>query len=381
MSHRVALDALVHGPEAGGLGVYIERLIDYFARTHTGIELCVFISRRTYRAYAERPGAALLQSVPVSPTRPVARLALEPLLWPPLLARHRIELFHSPMSYVPAGVRVRSVVTIHDMRAFRMPESYGFARRAFLRAMMKRSGHSAVAIFASSAFTKDDIVRELDVDPAKIAVIYLGVDRRPFERPVPPEEWDCTRERLGLPEEYILSIGHLEPRKNYVRLLEAYRILRERRGVRAPLVIVGRENWGFREIYDAVERLRLGESVRFTKFVPSSELPSLYRHARLFVTASLYEGFGLTPLESMAAGTPSVVSNATSLPEVAGDAALLFDPLEPEDIAEKMHAALSDEALRRSLVERGRRNVARFDWDECCRRVCEEYERALRSPG
>jgi glycosyltransferase involved in cell wall biosynthesis len=379
MSHRVALDALVHGPEAGGLGVYIDKLIDYFARNRTAVDLSVFISRRTYRSYGGRAGSESLQPVAISPSNAVQRILAEPFVWPRLLKRHRIELFHSPMSYVPFGVSIPAVVTIHDMRAFHFPESYSYARRAFIRTMMARTVDRAVAIFASSEFTKRDITRAFDVDPGKVAVIHLGLDREAFAQPSSAAEWARTKKRLALPDEYILSIGHLEPRKNYVRLLEAYHLLRERWKAPHGLVIVGRENWDFKEIYAAVDRLRLGDSVRFTKFVGSDELPSLYRHAGIFVTASLYEGFGFTPLESMAAGTPAVVSNCTSLPEVVGDAALLFDPLDAGDMAEKMYAALTDGRLRSTLIERGARNVMRFDWNACCRRVCEEYERALRS--
>jgi glycosyltransferase involved in cell wall biosynthesis len=379
MSRRVALDALVHGPEAGGLGVYIDRLIDYFARNRVDIDLRVFISRRTFRSFGGGAGRDSLLPVPVSPSNPVQRILAEPLLWPRLLRRYGVELFHSPMSYVPFGVSIPSVVTIHDMRAFHFPESYPVARRAFIRAMMARTLRRAITVFASSEFTKGDITRVFDVDPEKITVIYLGLDREAFARPRDEAEWARTKERLRLPDEYILSIGHLEPRKNYVRLLEAYRLLRERWGTRHALVIVGRENWHFKEIYAAVDRLRLGESVRFTKFVAADELPALYRHASLFVTASLYEGFGLTPLESMAARTPAVVSNRTSLPEVVGDAALLIDPLDAGAMADAMHAALTDEALRRGLIERGERNILRFDWDACCRRVGEEYLKALRS--
>jgi glycosyltransferase involved in cell wall biosynthesis len=381
MSHRVALDALVLGPEAGGLGVYIEKLIDHFARDRSAVELGVYMSRRTFSSYRATPGADLLRPVAVSPTNPMQRLLVEPFAWRRLMRRDAIELFHSPMSYVPLGVSVPAVVTIHDMRAFHYPESYSLARGAFLRAMIARSAKRAVRIFASSEFTRGDITSALDVDPAKIAVMHLGLDRAAFETLASSQAWARTKERLALPDRYILSIGHLEPRKNYVRLIEAYRLLRERQGVEHSLVIVGRENWDFKEIYETVERLRLGEWVRFTKFVDRSDIAALYRHASLFVTASLYEGFGFTPLESMAAGTPAVVSNCTSLPEVVGDAALLFDPLDVEDIADKMRAVLADAALARNLVERGYRNVARFSWDRCCGMVAEEYVKAIRSPG
>lgn len=201
MSRRVALDALVLGPEAGGLGVYIDKLIDYFARTRSAVELGVYISKRTFASYRERLGADLLRPVAVSPTNPIQRLLAEPFVWRRLMKHDAIDLFHSPMSYVPLGVSIPAVVTIHDMRAFHYPESYSLARRTFLRSMIARSARGAVKIFASSEFTKSDITSALEVDPAKIVVIHLGLDREAFERRSSPEDWARMKERLALPDE------------------------------------------------------------------------------------------------------------------------------------------------------------------------------------
>jgi len=198
--------------------------------------------------------------------------------------------------------------------------------------------------------------------------VYSGWDER-----MQPVEDEATIEgvkaRYHIRGEYVLYVGTLQPRKNLGRLLEAVALLRKeaRRGEAPSLIIAGRKGWLYDPVFQQVERLGLEGEVVFPGYVPQEDLPALLSGARLFVFPSLYEGFGLPVLEAMACGTPVVCSNVSSLPEVAGDAALLVDPLDVEGMAEAMNRLLQDEGLRAELVERGYRQVRRFSWERCAR--------------
>jgi glycosyltransferase involved in cell wall biosynthesis len=229
------------------------------------------------------------------------------------------------------------------------------------RAAVRRADH----LLAISEHTRRDLIDLLGAPPAGVTVTHCGVD--PTFRPLDAAQVAAWRARYGLPERFILYVGTLEPRKNVPRLLDAYARLR-RRGPVPPLVLVGGRGWRHAAIDARLAALGLGDAVRFLGYVPAAELPLCYNAAGVFVYPSLYEGFGLPPLEALACGTPVVTSNAASLPEAVGDAAVLVDPRDPAALADALAAALADEPLRQRLRAAGLAQARRFSW----RRMAEQ---------
>ncbi len=204
-----------------------------------------------------------------------------------------------------------------------------------------------------------------------MTTVYLGVD--PVFRPLPPDRTREALTRYGLTSGYLLFVGTLEPRKNLPGLLTAYQILRVRRVTREPLVVVGSRGWLYDEVFARVGALGLEAHVRFLENVPDEDLPALYNGAALLVMPSFYEGFGLPALEAMACGTPVVLSDRGSLPEVGGPAAVFVDPDHPEDIAAGMARVLEDPVLRERMREASLAHAARFTWEATAHRTLQIY--------
>ncbi len=287
-----------------------------------------------------------------------------------------MDLFHATEHLLPRLSSVRTVFTLHDLIFLFHPETHKPLNRWFLTLMMPRFLRAADAVIAVSECTRRDAVRAYGIPEEKITVIYEGVS--PRFRPASPEAIQAVRAKYRLPERFILYVGTIEPRKNLTALLEAYAALQSRNTQHAArLVIVGKKGWLYEGFFRRLRELGLEERVYFTGYVPDEDLPALYSAADLFVFPSLYEGFGLPVLEAMACGVPVVCSNTSSLPEVAGDAALLADPTDIRALAAAMERALTDEALRASLRARGLERARQFTWEEAAKRTVEVYHQVL----
>jgi glycosyltransferase involved in cell wall biosynthesis len=287
------------------------------------------------------------------------------LFLPRGLRAQGIDIFHGldHIGVPPLAKVGRYIATIHDMIPLLWPQWVTYKHRLVVTAAYRRLGHQADRIITPSETTKADVVNRLQIDPQRIAVIPWGCDER-FQPEGDPEHFAAVRHRYGLPAQYLLFVGTLEPRKNLTRLLQAYARLRaEGCGKHVQLVVAGRTGWLYTDIFDAVKTLGLNEEVVFTGFVDDADLPALYRGACLFVFPSLYEGFGLPILEAMASGVPVVTSTTASMPEVAGDAAVLVDPQDPEAIAAGMARVLAEDRLRQAMIQKGLARARRFTWD------------------
>ena len=262
------------------------------------------------------------------------------------------DLYHSPDFTLPPLSRARGLVTVHDLSFLTTPECAPPTLRDYLQHVVPQSIARAHHVLADSSNTRDDLVRLLHVTPEKISVVPGGVE----DRFTPIEDVDAlevVRSRYGLPAEFILSFGTLEPRKNYPTLISAYADLRRRTGLPHRLVIAGKEGWMFEPIYARVAQEDIGSDVQFVGYVADDDFPTLYNLADLFVYPSLYEGFGLPPLEAMACGIPVVCSNTSSLPETVGDAAIMVPRLTRTLLSEAMEAGLFDFGRRAQAIEAG----------------------------
>jgi glycosyltransferase involved in cell wall biosynthesis len=237
---------------------------------------------------------------------------------------------------------------------------------------MGLAARRARRVLTVSTASKQDILHYLGVPADKVEVIYNALDSR-LASPPTEDQIAIVRERFQLTSPFILYAGNIKPHKNVDRLIEAYSILRRRGRTEPQLLIIGDEISKYPNLRRLVHRFQLHRHVRFFGFVPEATLAALYRLASVFVFPSLYEGFGLPPLEAMAAGTPVVTSNVSSLPEVVGDAAVLIDPMDAGAIADAIARVLDDASLRDELIRRGRDRVTAFSWERSIARVREVY--------
>ena len=285
-----------------------------------------------------------------------------------------VELFHATEHLLLPLRGVPTVLTVHDLIFRRYPAHHKRLNRWYLNATMplfcRRAGH----IIAVSEQSKRDIVEAYSVAPEKITVIYEAAD--PRFCPQPANTAAAVRTRYGLPDRYLLFVGTIEPRKNLARVLAVFERLHAKRLTDA-LVIVGKRGWLYDDFFARLEGSPAKQAVIFPGFVPDTDLPAVYAAAQAFAFPSEFEGFGLPVLEAMACGTPVVCSNTSSLPEVAGDAALLVDPLEVDALTDALGRVLRDPALAADLRARGLAQAARFSWARAAEETLAVYRRVM----
>ncbi|HZY43940.1 MAG TPA: glycosyltransferase family 1 protein [Anaerolineae bacterium] len=284
----------------------------------------------------------------------------------------KIDLFHSPdFTLPPTMPGVPTLLTVHDLSFMRDPDSAWPSLRAYLMQAVPRSVKRATHLLADSQATKDDLIDLFKTPPEKITVLYSGVDAR-FTPIRDRAEIDRVREKYKIgPSPFALSVGTLQPRKNYRRLIEAYAKLNNHR---LHLVIGGGRGWMFDDLFTLVQSLQLEDRVHFIGFVKDEDLSTLYSAADLFVYVSLYEGFGLPLLEAMACGTPVIGSNTSSLPEVIGDVGLQVDPKDVDAIAQAMLQMLTRSDWRDRSVAAGIDRAKLFTWDKAAQQLLSIYE-------
>lgn len=317
--------------------------------------------------YADRPGVRSEETPPAEV--PLRRLGAPPLVWkhvalPLALAHDGVEVFHSPTGTLPLFAPCHQVVTIHDLFAAIEPRWFSPRMGRQLRLTQRRAARTATRAIAVSECTRRDLIERYGLAADKIHVVYNGVDHQRFS----PAEVDAeaVARRFGVRYPFILCVGSLMPWRNAARLLRAASRLK------FGLLFVGRDIWGT----DSTQKLAAEHGwdwARFAGYVPDAELPTLYAAARVFAYPSLYEGFGIPPLEAMACGTPVVASTAGALPEVLGDAALLVDPLDEDALADALQAAAED---RGSLRRRGLERAAHYTWQRAAAETWAVYEAA-----
>ena len=284
-----------------------------------------------------------------------------------------VDVFHSPDYLLPPVRRGKKVVTVHDLSFLRHPEAAEPSLRAFLCASVPRSVRKADLVLGDSESTRQDVIELLGIDGDRVEVVYPGVDGA-FRVIDDQHHLAAVKQLYGLDCPFILNVGTLEPRKNLVTLLDAYAALR-RRGLEHKLVIAGGRGWLYDGVFRRLEELSLEQDVIFLGYVAEEHLPALYSLADLLVFPSLYEGFGLPPLEAMACGTPVITSDSSSLPEVVGKAGLMVPARDADALAEAIATVLADSVLREDLVKQGLSWAAQFTWRAAGEKLLAIYQR------
>lgn len=279
--------------------------------------------------------------------------------------------------YIPPGGKGKCITIFHDMAYKVFPETVRSRTKMMLDSNMEQACRRADAILTVSEFSKSEILKYFPVDPDKITVMPLGIRTERFHIGYTEEQKAAVRDQYHLPEEYLLYLGTLEPRKNIVRLVEAYGALKQKKPDIPPLILAGRKGWMYDSIFVRIQELGLEDSVWSTGYVDNEAVPILIAGAEAFLFPSIYEGFGMPPLEAMACGTPVLTSQVSSLPEVAGDCAVLVDPFSVESIEEGIRQLVENPALRRELSEKGRKRAAQFTWNRSAGIVSDVMKRLV----
>ena len=374
--NRVLYDISPAVHQGAGLARYAERLATHLlAGQQEQVELHLF-----YNAHSGHLPPAALRSTPRAAislnqiawrlsvlASQVARLPYAPI--EQIMQQEKTTLYHATEHLLPR-LSAPTVLTVHDLIFERYPQHHTQRNRWFLHVAMPLFVKAAGAIIAVSRHTRSDLVTLYGADPAKIHVVYEGVDER--FRPAPEHEMQRVRAAYSPDRPYLLMVGTLEPRKNHVAALHALAHLKAW-GWPHRLLLVGGRGWLFEPIRLLIDELSLAGDVQFAGYVPDADLPPLYSGAACVLVPSLYEGFGFPVLEALACAAPVVCSNASSLPEVAGDAALLVAVDDHDGLAHAVHLLLSQPQLAAALTEAGRRQAARFRWDTCAKETAAIY--------
>jgi glycosyltransferase involved in cell wall biosynthesis len=303
---------------------------------------------------------------------PWRRILWEQLVQPAQLGD--FDLYHALTFVGPLLPPPPMVVTVYDLSFIHYPQLLSPARRLYLRLFTRLSCQRARRVIAISESTARDVVQSLGIAADIVDVAAPGYDPQHF-KPLPAEQVAAFKRDQGLPERFWLFVGTLEPRKNLVMLLEAYAALPD--SERLPLLLGGGKGWLYEEIFATIERYQLGDTVRWLGFLAAADLPLWYNSAEVFLYPSLFEGFGLPALEAMACGTPVIVSDASSLPEVAGTAGLTLPPDAPATWTEALSRARQDADWRLRSREQGFIEVERYSWPNTARQTLRSYACAL----
>ncbi len=379
---RIGLDGIPLLSPKTGIGKYTFELASALTRLSQGPQLVFFYGTHWSKRLKATTGtniggsyetlrSAVSRVVPAASKKWIRQKILEVGL-----IRYQPDLFHAT-NYVASSFDGPLVVTVHDLSHLRYPETHPAERLAWLSDGLPQTLHHARRIIADSQFTKDELISLLGVPKDSITVVHLGVgqDYKPRDNEVLAlklKEFDLR------PKGYILSVGTLEPRKNILSLLQAYELLSDSLKAHWPLVVVGIRGWKDQVISKRLDSLVSTGSIRALGYVSIDKLPVVYAGAALFVYPSIYEGFGLPPLEAMASGVPVVASNRASLPEIVGNAGVLIDPEDIESLSKVLQSLLDDQKKCEQMAKMGLQQAKKFTWKGCAEKTFEVYEHVLR---
>lgn len=372
----IALDYTPAVEQGGGIGRYVRELVKALAATDERTQYRLFVAGSAENVRPQTPGAnfawcrSLLSGAWHARLWHRARVPIPVEWW-----TGAVDLFHATdFTLPPVRSRTRTLLTVHDLSFVLMPETATQNLRVYLQRVVPRSIARADHVLADSEATRQDILTLYGTAPEKVSTLHSGVEAR-FRRIVQPALLESVKKRYGIGDgPFILSIGTVQPRKNYARLARA---IDQSNIPDLKLVIAGGKGWLADDLYETIEQLGLQERVQLIGFVDDDDLPALYSAALALAFPSLYEGFGLPVLEAMACELPVVTSNVSSLPEVAGEAAILIDPEDIDQITEALRQVIFDSALRALLVKRGLERAASFTWEKAAGKLRGHYRRLL----
>jgi glycosyltransferase involved in cell wall biosynthesis len=366
---KIGIDAREFQPErTTGIGRYLERFLRCTATSNYPHEYVLFCNQKTLIPFEHPKIKRVIITEIITPL-------WDQVLLPLNIAREKIDVFLTPYFKAPFFLSSGMVLIINDLIPLFFPEEHRLFKRIYFRFMCGVTGRRAKRIITISANSRNDIIKFFSFPSKKIEVVHLGVEERFRSPDIKIEE---TRKKYALPQKFILYIGNLSPHKNVQRLIESYASLPLNLREEYKLILSSlRSDKYFSYIEKAIKEMKLTKDVLFTGFIDEKDLPAVYHMSSLFAFPSLYEGFGLPPLEAMACGCPVVSSNTSSMPEVLGDAALFFNPHHVEEMSLAMRQMLEDENLRNRFRQKGLERAKLFTYEKMTNRILDVFESVL----
>lgn len=361
---KVAINASFLVPKGGGIKEYIKNLIINLVEVSDNIELVVYVSLGMGNyARSILPDKIRIVETPYKHgdiISTIKRSIFEQHFWNKEEKKENFDIFHSPFFHSPKMEKAKVIITVHDLRFYRFPKTYGFLRYCFLKYKVPQSVKKASHIIAISDFTKSELIEAYNIPATQITTIHESINKSDFsfkgKKLVDTSDIKIAEKLAN--KRIILSVGHIEPRKNYKRLIVAFNKVKKEVSD-AQLVIVGKKNLDFAEVFRMMNEV---PDVHYLDFVSSEMLVWLYANSSLFVFPSIYEGFGFPPLEAATNGVISAVSRISSMPEICGDSVAYFNPYDVDDIAQIIIKCLTDNSYRTELKSRLLPNLQRFSW-------------------
>jgi glycosyltransferase involved in cell wall biosynthesis len=371
---RIAITLQSLDPTWGGIGIYTEQIVRHLLQIDQSNEYVLiypgFGAARSRLGQFQRKYDNVTEVETSSSRLPIGTY-WDQVIVPPVAKAHRPDLLFNPFWSVPMRGDYKKVIIMHAVELHTMPSTFDLRQRLqwLLRDfVLTRAVDTIISI---SHLMARDLITYLKLPPEKIRTIYHGVGEH-FQIVKDEARLAYARSEYRLPDRFILFVGFLYPQKNFGSLLRAFHKIAGQ--IPHDLVVAGRPRWKFQEELVLMEQLGLKDRVRFLYFVAHDELPLIYNLADCFVCPSFYEAFGLAGVEAMACGCPVAASNAAALPEVLGDAALLFDPHDPDAIADALLTLLNDQEVRRSYIDKGLVRARRYSWDRCARETLQLFD-------
>lgn len=356
--------------ESAGVGSYARNLTNSLLKIDKESEY-IFIHNR-YNDFYKDKNQIIIKSI----NNPLFNAIRKFISFPIIFMNKNFDLIHDTYHFFPYLInkRIKKIVTIHDITPILNFEKHRIVSVLGHRLLLNKVLNKVNKIITVSKSTKKDIVKNFNISPKKITVTLLAADKK--YRLLSNQIVNKVRKKYKLNFPYILYVGTLEPRKNIPNLLKAYSKIKDK--LSHKLVITGKKGWKYKEIFETIDNLKLEKDVLFTGYVPEEDLPALYNGAELFVFPSFYEGFGLPPLEAMQCGCPVITSNTSSLPEVVGNAGIMVDPNNIDELARQMQRVLTDKKQRQSMIKEGLKQAKKFSWEKCARETLKVYKEVLK---
>jgi len=370
---KIGLDIRTINKPKSGVGYYVTNLIKEFQSIDAINEYFMISNNSSYESEFKNLGNFTNFRTWISNENHIIGDLWESFYLPRLLSNKGVDVFHGPAFMIPLrSTGFRTVVTIHDVVAFTRPDTVPGKYALYMKLLLKQVVRKVDRIIAPSISTKIDLIEYLNAPEEKIDVIYEAAS--PMYCPAEPGyDREKIKRKFGIRNKYIFFAGNLEPRKNLIRLMEAFNRARPKLGEDYQLVICGKKGWLYKEILRTFERLKKSNDIILTSYVIEKDLLNLYRSSDIFAFPTLYEGFGFPPLEAMGCGVPVIASNVSSLPEIVGDAALLVNPLDTGEISEAILTMARSESLRNELINKGLKQSALFTWKDAAKKTLDIY--------
>jgi glycosyltransferase involved in cell wall biosynthesis len=378
---KIGIDATILPTKPTGAGVYTIHLIQELVSMETDFEFVVFSQKHGRQLIGTLPNKDSVTWITSTDTHPALRLLWEQTILPVFVQREKIDLLHSLhytrpiiLSELPSCA---SVVTFHDMTFFLFPHLHTRVKRIFFKFFIRLSAKTADAIITVSENTRRDTASLLGVPQKRIHTTTLGVDQS-FKPIRDSEKLEEIRRKYRLPEKFILHIGTIEPRKNLKILIRAFSSL-GKMGYDGNLVIVGQYGWKYKDLLEDLKTLGIEERVKLTGYIPTMDLPIVYNLAQIFVYPSLYEGFGIPPIEAMACGTPVITTAISAMADHVSGAGLLVAPQDEVELAQAMHILLKNRTLQAELSTKGQQRATSFTWKRTAQETLQVYRHLLKT--